>query len=154
MARPAKIAMKSESHGPPAHRVTVRGLLVMQSWIALIIVVFIGHWGWGVFLLAMYLAGIGILLARRSSGGRRMFVGVAALAAILLLYPLSLGPCRDVLRIFEMRTRAKLVNSIGWIYAPLSHVYQPASGLECLCNRDNIDSGLCGAYHFYIESFE
>lgn len=155
MARPAKIALNPEGHHVQSvSRFSIRGLIALQSWMALVIVVFLGHWGWGVFLLAMYLSGIAFLVTLRSRGALRMLAGLLFLATLLMLYPLSLGPCRNTLRIFEMSTRVKLVNALGSLYFPLSKVYQPDSGLDCLCDRDSIESGLCGAYHYYIESFE
>lgn len=134
-------------------RLSIRSLLVLQSIVAMVMVVFIEHSGWGIFLVAL-LAACGSAFATRQLRGKCRFVGFVVAAVLSsLLYVLSAGPYLGVGRIFDSATRAQIHGLFGWTYRPLNIAPQPKAQPVGLRRQDSAKTRLHDAYLGYLKSF-
>jgi hypothetical protein len=152
-ASPLQSGMNNQSDTRPAYRLSIRSLLVLQALAAMIMLVFVGHWGWGTFLVALLATCGSAFAALRSRGGRRGVGSLAAASLAVILYVLSVGPCQGVGRVFSVATRTQIHLAAGWLFQPLRQIDWPHQTASCRCGASTVSSHLCFAYQRYLQSF-
>ncbi len=153
---PRLSGLQVERDGQPTGwliRMSIRSLLLLQTIVAMIMLVFIGHWGWGTFLVTL-LATFGSAFATLRSPGRRRSVGfLATISLVAILYLLSFGPFQGIGRIFNVATRVQIHHALGWVYQPLDRVgwcQQTSNGPP---GKQAVEDKLGSAYQRYLRSF-